>query len=179
MSGKPWTPREMAILHKNYTTASRREIVRLLPRHSLAAIGAQASKHGLKKEPRLRDKDVISLHRLGLSDLRISRQLGVHQTTISNRRRKLGLEANYQPGEKSPHGLEAIRSLAIKRRNPREERPLRLPKGDGAVIALNLYKADEEEFLKAIMAFRNKRRRPPTMIEAFRLAKSLGWEKNL
>jgi protein-disulfide isomerase-like protein with CxxC motif len=40
-----------------------------------------------------------------------------------------------------------------------------------------MYSDEEMEFLKAIDRFRCRHGRRPTEVEAFRIAKSLGWEK--
>ena len=39
------------------------------------------------------------------------------------------------------------------------------------------YTADEDEFLRAILAFRRKHRRTPTLLEGLAIAKSIGWAK--
>jgi hypothetical protein len=45
------------------------------------------------------------------------------------------------------------------------------------VCTLRDYTDDEALFLRAVLRFRSLHHRPPTLIEAFRLALALGWRK--
>lgn len=45
------------------------------------------------------------------------------------------------------------------------------------VDASNEFTPEQDEFIKEILKFRNKHRRPPTLVEGFRILKSLGWTK--
>lgn len=45
------------------------------------------------------------------------------------------------------------------------------------VNTTQVYSDDEEEFIRAVAAFRAKMKRPPTLLEGFAIAKSLGWRQ--
>jgi hypothetical protein len=114
-----------------------------------------------KHEARLRE-----LHAKGLSDNQISKELGITQPTASRWRFLLALKPNFQKGTehliKSPPG----RPKSITGRNGRDSDEI-----------FCIFSEQESEFLRAINAWRVKHKRIPSLVEGFRIAKELGWQK--
>lgn len=46
-----------------------------------------------------------------------------------------------------------------------------------SVDASDEFTPEQDEFIREVLKFRTKHRRPPTLIEGFRILKSLGWRK--
>ena len=99
-----------------------------------------------------------TLHAAGKSDIEIAGAMQIHRQTVLAWRKKLDLPVNSKPYN---------RVCRLHRE------PLEAESGRG----LRYYEPDEEEFLRAILAFRNKHRRPPTLVEGLRIAKELGWKR--
>jgi hypothetical protein len=65
------------------------------------------------------------------------------------------------------------------RKRAREKESRRRFRRERAKGQMNYYSAAETEFLRAIECFRRENGRLPSLVEAFRIARRLGWEKPL
>lgn len=108
-------------------------------------------------------KMLKTLHSRGISDSMIAAQLKVGVDIVRKWRNYLGLRPNVR---------KASRCLM---KEDLRELPIHL--SSKLNRSLNEYKDEETEFFNAVLAFRNKVHRIPTLLEGFRLAKVLGWRK--
>lgn len=131
-----------------------------------------------------------------MTDNQIAQRLGVSKSYVYVKRKELGLPGYREPRTKKPDkrtysrhsGLDRLfHSLAkiTERQDQRWEAKMlrearireRAPRRGYTSEAADCFTEEQDEFLRAIIAFRTKHKRIPTLVEGFRIAKSLGWSK--
>lgn len=174
---RPWTAKEREFLKEN-SHLKAPELAKLLNRTPLAV--RMAKKRWGVTNPKAHRTGPITLrllryYRKGWSDERIAQVLFVNPETVRRWRLQKGLPANgwsasargYQSAVKKRQVLRPVRPCGTPGRRPETGSPGRVNT------------EDEVELLKAVMAFRSRHQRPPTLIEGYRIAVSLGWSKEV
>jgi hypothetical protein len=160
-----WTVKEVEYLKEN-TKVPLSHIARDLNR-SVTSVKTKRIKLGLalsksEKGTELRRK-VVVLNAKGLSDRQIARELKISCKTTRNIRYKLKLKSN----EPKNYRNSPTKKIKLEKKEPISNH----------TADMNYYEIEESEYLKAIAKFRNIHNRPPTLIEGYRVAISLGYVK--
>jgi DNA-binding NarL/FixJ family response regulator len=82
-----WTPEEVSILVKHYPYMRARNLVELLPRHTVESIYLKARQMGIKAN--VTNDDVAALFSIGMTNTQIADELGRSPKTIYYHKRKL------------------------------------------------------------------------------------------
>ena len=82
-----WTDEEVSILAKHYPYMRARNLVEMLPRHTVQSIYLKARQMGIKAN--LCNDDVSALFSIGMTNTQIADELGRSPKTIYYHKRKL------------------------------------------------------------------------------------------
>ena len=82
-----WTDEEVSILVKHYPYMRARNLVELLPRHTVEGIYLKARQMGIKAN--VTNDDVAALFAIGMTNTQIADELGRSPKTIYYHKRKL------------------------------------------------------------------------------------------
>jgi len=103
---KTWTDNEVELLKTKFSISTNKELVELIPKHTLAGIRAKAKKFGLKRTPetlyRIRteynqnwNKEMVSFIKENyhsMTYIQIAEKLGIGKSMLANKIRILGLK---------------------------------------------------------------------------------------
>jgi hypothetical protein len=179
---KRWTLEEIQFLKENYGKKDLTFVIGRLNRsiesvvNKAFVLGLCRQNHRLTEE---HERNLRQLHAEKLSDREIATRLlfcSKKRGTIAKWRKQLGLPANHRR-DKPRSGISKFLDVQKKERKNYHTPPHLTEKGMASRWIHGAVPEDEEEFLRAILAFRNKNHRAPTLIEGFRIAQSLGWRK--
>ena len=120
-----------------------------------------------------------SLYQRGFSDKAIAGHLSCHKDTISRLRKRLGLARNHERSQAREMRKKKMSRLYWDRVKSEEDRKKQEERDRKVWNTLRYYNHEQDVFFKGILKFRDQHRRPPTFLEAFRLAKEMGWRKEL
>ncbi len=180
--GRPWTLKEKQTLKEKYGKVGIEKLAKEI-NHTPTQICAAAKRMGVKSRILLEDvkEDFLKEYKLGKTNGELAKIFFVSKTTVARWLDSLGLKSKYDCKTIPNRVKKRIRRKqkeSWKKRKRKGDRRYRNPiaKKD-SIVALRIYQEDESEFLKEIIKWREKHKRVPSLLEGFKILKSLGWSK--